>query len=78
LRRARADGERSPEAVPELHAADQQQAAELLDPLSGYISRTDGLAGAVSMGACVVTVKATGATLSVESTDSGSAWSKRP
>jgi phage terminase large subunit-like protein len=61
-----------------LYAADQQQAADLLDALSGYFSRTDGLAGAVSMGASVVTVKATGATLSVESTDSASAWSKRP
>lgn len=61
-----------------LYAADSEQAGELLDALSGYVARTPGLAGAVVMGATSLQVKATGATLSVESSDSASAWSKRP
>jgi hypothetical protein len=61
-----------------IYAVDQEQAAELLDALSGFVSRTPGLAGAVELGARTVTVRATGASLSVESSDAASAWSKRP
>jgi hypothetical protein len=61
-----------------IYAVDQEQAAELLDALSGFVSRTPGLAGAVELGARSVTVRASGASLSVESSDAASAWSKRP
>jgi hypothetical protein len=61
-----------------LYAADADQAGELLDALSGYVSRTPGLAAAVEIGARTLTVKASDASLSVESSDSASAWSKRP
>jgi hypothetical protein len=61
-----------------IYAVDADQALELLDALSGFVSRTPGLAGAVELGARTVTVKSTGASLSVESSDAASAWSKRP
>jgi hypothetical protein len=61
-----------------IYAVDQEQAAELLDALSGFVSRTPGLAGAVELGARTVTVRSSGASLSVESSDAASAWSKRP
>jgi hypothetical protein len=61
-----------------LYASDSEQAGEVLDALSGFVSRTPGLAGAVEMGSSRLMVRATGATLSVESSDAASAWSKRP
>jgi len=61
-----------------IYAADTDQAAELLDALGGFVARTPGLAGAIELGASSLTVKSSGASLSVESSDAASAWSKRP
>jgi hypothetical protein len=61
-----------------IYAVDADQAGEVLDALGGFVARTAGLAGAIDVGASKITVKATGASLTVESSDSASAWSKRP
>ena len=73
--RAGVDDRRGAEAVPVLHCAvDQEQALDLLDAMSGFVARTPGLAGAVDLGARGLTVKASGATLTVESSDAASAF----
>jgi hypothetical protein len=61
-----------------VYAVDESQALEVLDALSGFVSRTEGLSGAVELSAKSVTVRSTGASLTVESSDAASAWSKRP
>jgi hypothetical protein len=58
-------------------AVDERQAALLLDAFVGLAERS-GLLGLFDIGARSVTVKATGATLSVESSDSASAFGTRP
>jgi phage terminase large subunit-like protein len=60
------------------YAVDQDQAAELLDALSGFVARTPGLAGAVQVGASTVTVPGSGASLRVESSDAASSFGRRP
>ena len=46
--------------------------------MSGFVARTPGLAGAVDLGARGLTVKASGAILTVESSDAASAFGERP
>ena len=59
------------------YAADADQAALVLDSIVGYVQRT-GLSALVEVGARSVTCLATGATLTVESSDSASAFGTRP
>lgn len=59
-------------------AADADQAGLLLDALAGFVDRTAGLAGALTMEARRVVMRDTGATLSVEPSDDASAWGLRP
>jgi hypothetical protein len=61
-----------------IYAVDADQAGEVLDALGGFVATTPELAGAVEIGARTATVKATGASLTVEASDAASAWSKRP
>lgn len=61
-----------------VYAVDADQAAEVLDIITGLVQATPGLSGAVSLTKNVLEVNATGASLRVESSDSGSAFSKRP
>jgi hypothetical protein len=61
-----------------IYATDTDQAAEVLDAFAGFVARTPGLAGAVELGARTVTVRETGASLSVESSDAASAWGRIP
>src|SRR5690349_4272466 len=61
-----------------VYAVDAEQALEVHDALVGFVSRTPGLSGALDLGAKSVTVKETGASLNIESSDAASAWSKRP
>jgi hypothetical protein len=60
------------------YAGDQDQARLILDSIAGFTERTPGLADLVEVGARTVTCRATGATLSVESSDSASAFDTRP
>ena len=46
----------------------------LLDSIGGYLARTPALADLVVTGARTVTCKATGATLTIEASDSASAF----
>jgi hypothetical protein len=61
-----------------VYAVDSDQALEVLDAITGFIARTAGLSGALDVAARSITVKATGASLTIESSDAASAWSKRP
>jgi len=61
-----------------VYATDADQAAIFMDALAGFVQRTPGLAGAVNLGARSVTVRATGASLTVESSDGASAYGTRP
>jgi len=61
-----------------VYAVDADQAAIFADTMAGYIARTPGLAGAIDVGARSVTVRASGATLTVESSDGASALGPRP
>jgi hypothetical protein len=60
------------------YASDKDQAAELLDVIAGFASRTVGLAGVVRVEASRVVVPATGATLSIEAADAAGAFGHRP
>ncbi|MBW4033507.1 MAG: hypothetical protein HIU88_12740 [Acidobacteria bacterium] len=59
------------------YAVDQGQAALMHDAVLGLIERT-GLARLVDVKATTVTVKATGATLSIEASDGASAYGLKP
>lgn len=58
-------------------AADTDQARIVLDTIAGFVHRT-GLAGVVEVGAHAVTVRESGASLVVESSDGASAYGLRP
>lgn len=60
-----------------VYASDAQQASLLLDALGGLAERSR-LLGLVEIGARSVTCRASGATLTVESSDSASAFGTRP
>ena len=60
------------------YAADRGQASLLLDALGGFVQRTPGLAGAVTVETHRAVVNATGASLTVESSDDASSWGRRP
>lgn len=70
--------EAPPRARCHVYAVDADQAAIFADTLAGLVGRTPGLAGAVEVAARSVTVKATGATLTVEASDGASAYGTRP
>ena len=59
-------------------AVDQDQAGLLLDALAGFVARTPGLAGAVEVGARQVSVRSSGASLTVMAADGASAFGLRP
>jgi phage terminase large subunit-like protein len=59
-------------------AADQDQAALLLDAIGGFLSRTDGLVGALRVDARKVTATRGGATLEVLAADEASSWGLKP
>lgn len=59
------------------YAVDREQAALLADAIHGFIVRS-GLSGLVEVGASVVAVRSTGATLRIESSDGASAYGTRP
>lgn len=59
------------------YAVDAEQAGLFMDALAGLAERS-GLAGLLDIGARLVTVRATGASLSVESSDGASAYGSRP
>lgn len=61
-----------------VYAVDAEQATLFMDALAGLVGRTPGLPGAVDLGARSVTVKASSAGLSVESSDGASAYGTRP
>jgi len=61
-----------------VYAVDAEQAGIFGDTLAGLVARTPGLGGAVDVGVRTVTVKTTGATLTVESSDGASAFGTRP
>ncbi|WOP17399.1 hypothetical protein [Raineyella sp. LH-20] len=61
-----------------VYAVDADQAALFADALAGMVARTPGLAGTVEVGARSVTVRGTGASLSIESSDGASAFGVRP
>ncbi|WP_052668664.1 hypothetical protein [Nitriliruptor alkaliphilus] len=60
------------------YAADRGQAGLLLDAVRGYVERTPGLAGSLHVEAHRATVRSSGATLEVESSDDASSWGRRP
>lgn len=60
-----------------VYAVDERQAGLLLDALVGFAERS-GLLGLLEVGARIVTCRATGATLSIEASDSASAFGTRP
>ena len=60
------------------YAADRSQAALLLDAFAGFAERTPGLAGALTVETHRATVAATGASLTIESSDDASSWGRRP
>ena len=59
------------------YASDADQSSLLLDSIVGYVERT-GLSDLVEITGRTITCRATGATLSVESSDSASAFGLRP
>jgi hypothetical protein len=59
------------------YASDEDQASLALDTVAGIVQRT-GLREVVDVGARSVTCRATGATLTVEASDSASAFGTRP
>lgn len=59
-------------------AADQDQAALLIDSVAGFIERTPGLAGAVKITGRKVTATRTGATFEALAADLASSWGLRP
>lgn len=61
-----------------VYAVDGDQAAIFADTIAGFVARTPGLAGAVDVGARTVTVRSSGASLAVESSDGASALGTRP
>lgn len=61
-----------------VYATDADQAAIFMDALAGIVARTPGLAGAVDLKALTVTVRKSGASLSVETSDGASAYGTRP
>lgn len=60
------------------YAVDIDQARIMIDTLGGFVARTPGLAGGVELGASSVVVRASGASLSIESSDGASAFGTRP
>lgn len=67
-----------PEARCYAYAADQSQAALLLDAINGFCARTPQLTGAIEILEWKVRAVANGVTLEAESADAASAWGKRP
>lgn len=61
-----------------VYAVDADQAALFGDAIAGFVARTPGLAGAVEVAARSVTVRSTGATLTVETSDGASALGTLP
>jgi hypothetical protein len=59
------------------YAADEGQAALVVDSIGGYVERS-GLGDLVEVGARSAVYKATGATISIESSDAASAFGRRP
>lgn len=59
-------------------ATDADQAAIFADAAAGWIERTPGLAALFDVGARTITARASGATLSIESSDGASAYGLRP
>jgi Phage Terminase len=70
--------EAPPRSRSHAYAVDQDQAGELLDALSGFVTRTPGLAGAVRLEAAKATAVRSEATLQVEASDAASAFGRRP
>lgn len=70
--------EAPPRSRSHAYAVDADQAAILTDAIAGYVMRTPKLAGAVELGARGVTVRSTGASLVVESSDGASAFGLKP
>jgi hypothetical protein len=67
-----------PESRAYAYAADQSQAALLLDAIGGFAARTPQLTGAIEILEWKVRCVANGVTLEAESADAASAWGKRP
>lgn len=61
-----------------VYAADEDQAGLLADALAGFVSRDPDLSALVEVSARGVEVRATGARLSIESSDGASAFGTRP
>ena len=61
-----------------MYAVDADQAALFADAFAGFVGRTPGLAGAVDVKARTVTVRGTGASLTIETSDGASAYGTRP
>jgi phage terminase large subunit-like protein len=61
-----------------VYAADAEQAAIVVDAVDGFVRRTDGLAGALEVGASRVTARRSGASLQVVASDGASAFGTRP
>ncbi|MCV7528065.1 hypothetical protein M3D91_011075 [Micrococcus luteus] len=61
-----------------VYAVDADQAALFADAFAGFVGRTPGLAGAVDVKARTVTVRGTGASLTIETSDGASAYGTRP
>lgn len=70
--------EAPPRARVHVYAVDHDQAALFADAVAGIVGRTPGLAGALDLGARSVTVRATGASMTVEASDGASAYGTRP
>jgi phage terminase large subunit-like protein len=70
--------EAPPRARSHVYAVDAEQARIFADTLAGLVARTPGLGGAVDVASRSVTVKATGASLTVEASDGASAYGTRP
>lgn len=70
------------EAPPRSHshayAVSTDQVGFFMDAIAGFVGRTPGLAGAVDLQTRSVTVRSSGATLVVESSDGASAYGTRP
>lgn len=59
-------------------AADRDQGALLVDAISGFVDRTEGLAGALQVDAYRVAATRTGATLTILAADEASSWGLKP
>lgn len=59
-------------------AADRDQGGLLIDSITSFVSRTDGIGGALTVDNWKVTAAGTGATLEVLPADEASAWGLRP